>query len=78
MIRKRRDGTDRQLMQCVRRTELPVNLSTMSDLENGDGAIVVSDLVNNPVDALSHPVQVVTAEFFGAHRPRLRSEFPHA
>jgi hypothetical protein len=38
--------------QLVRRTELAVNLSTMTDLEYGDRKIMVVDLVDNPIVTL--------------------------
>jgi hypothetical protein len=60
------------LIVCVQRTGLSVHVPTVSDLENGNDAILVDDLVVDPIVALAYPIQIVSAQFFCAHRPRNR------
>src|SRR5262249_20718459 len=54
-----------------------VHLATMPDLDDHDGPFAVDDLVDNPIVALSHAVQVVTAQLLGSGRARLRGQLVH-
>lgn len=55
----------------VRRAESTVHVSSVADLDDGDGAIMVDDLVKDAVVSLAYTIKFVPAQFFGTRRPRL-------
>ena len=56
------------------RPRLPVNVASMSDLDDDHRQHIIFDFINDPIVALPHPVSILTSQLFASGRPRLRGE----